>query len=177
MTYPSHQKELATFAGGCFWCVQHDFDHVNGVLSTTVGYIGGHQNHPSYEQVCEGTTGHVEAIQIAYDPRKISYPELLLIFLHMIEPKRADGQFCDIGSQYRPVIFYHNDAQKKYAQEVIAQIEQSMGLLSVDLMPASVFYPAEDYHQKFYQKQTAHYERYRKGSGRERRLKDIWEKH
>jgi peptide-methionine (S)-S-oxide reductase len=173
MSHPLH-NELATFAGGCFWCVQHDFDHVKGVLTTTVGYTGGRQKDPSYEQVCSGSTGHTEAIQIAFDPQTISYPELLHSFLHMIEPKRADGQFCDIGSQYRPVIFYHSDAQRQAALEALRELETAMGPISVDVLAASPFYPAEGYHQKFYQKQTEHYDRYRRGSGRERRLKDIW---
>ncbi len=166
MSSHDNQNELATFAGGCFWCVQHDFDHVKGVLSTAVGYTGGSTNQPNYEQVCEGTTGHVEAIQIVYDPQTISYRELLHIFLHMIEPKRADGQFCDIGSQYRPVIFYHSDAQMDIAEKEIEALEKSLGPLSVAIEPASPFYPAEAYHQKFYQKQTEHYDRYRKASGR-----------
>lgn len=159
-------KDIATFAGGCFWCVQHDFDHVPGVLSTTVGYTGGYQSHPSYQQVTTGTTGHVEAIQIVYDPQAISYQELLKMFFHMIEPQRADGQFCDIGSQYRPVIFFHNAIQKESAEEAIQELEKVMSGISVAIEPAAPFYPAEEYHQKFYIKQHAHYERYHKASGR-----------
>jgi len=170
------QKHLATFAGGCFWCVQHDFDHVIGVLSTSVGYTGGHTLHPTYQQVCEGTTGHVEAIQIEFDPHRISYQELLTYFLRGIEPNRSAGQFCDIGTQYRPVIFYHNAEQKQIAERVIQQLESAMGPFAVAIEPSTAFYPAEEHHQKFYKKEPEHYERYTQGSGREKRLKDIWDK-
>lgn len=179
--YPGYlmtsEREIATFAGGCFWCVQQDFDHVTGVLSTSVGYTGGHLSHPTYEQVCEGATGHVEAIQIAFDPKQISYQKLVTLFLHGIEPHRSEGQFCDVGAQYRPVIFFHNEEQKQIAKNVIQQLEKTMGSFAVAIEPASAFYPAEEYHQKFYQKEAGHYERYSKGSGRAKRLKDIWGKH
>jgi peptide-methionine (S)-S-oxide reductase len=156
--------------------VQHDFDHVPGVLSTVVGYTGGHVTAPSYEQVSNGKTGHVEAIQISFDTKKISYQELLLVFLHGIDPKQSEGQFCDIGTQYRPVIFYHDDQQKQIAIELIQKLEKTMGLFAVAIEPATAFFPAEEYHQKFYHKQSSHYQRYSKGSGREKRLKDIWGK-
>jgi methionine-S-sulfoxide reductase len=135
------------------------------VLSTTVGYTGGRSNAPTYEEVCGGETGHVEAIQIVYDGALLKYERLVYVFLHMIEPSRADGQFCDVGSQYRPVIFYHSPEQKRIAEEALTALKKNMDV-AVKVLPAAPFYPAEEYHQKFYQKQTAHYERYRKGSGR-----------
>lgn len=153
--------ELATFAGGCFWCTQHDFDELKGVVSTTAGYTGGTKVNPSYEEVCSGKTGHVEALQLSYDPEKISYEKLLDVYWHSIDPTRTDGQFCDIGSQYRPVIFYHNEKQKQLAEKT--KKERSS---QVDIRPASTFYPAEEYHQKFYKKKPAHYQAYHRASGR-----------
>lgn len=157
---------IATFAGGCFWCTQHDFDHVKGVLSTAAGYIGGTTKNPTYEEVCSGSTGHVEAIQITYDPSKVSYQQLLTIYWKSIDPTRSDGQFCDVGSQYRPLIFYHNEDQKKWAETSKKALIASGKHVVVDILPAPVFYPAEEYHQQYYKKNPARYQSYRDNSGR-----------
>ncbi len=172
------QSEVATFAGGCFWCTQHEFDRVRGIISTIAGYTGGAMKHPSYKEVCSGATGHVEALQIEFDPSKITFRQLLDIYWRSIDPTTQKGQFCDIGSQYRPIIFYHNERQH---QEALASkralIESNVvAHVLVDILPASPFFPAEDYHQKYYQKSPTRYELYHAGSGRDRRLKEIWEK-
>jgi len=167
------QTEHAAFAGGCFWCVQHAFDDIDGVLSTQVGYTGGTVKSPTYEQVCSGTTGHFEAIQITFDPSKISYKKLLDIYWHNIDPTKTDGQFCDIGSQYRPAIFYHDESQKKIAEESKKELLKTKNIV-VEILPAQPFYPAEDYHQKYYQKSPFRYELYDLGSGRKNRLKELW---
>lgn len=168
--------DVATFAGGCFWCVQHDFDDVDGVVSTTAGYTGGHVANPTYEQVSAGKTGHVESVQVVYDPSKISYEQLLDVYWHNIDPTRDDGQFCDNGNQYRPVIFYHNAKQKqlaeKYKQRLIA--ENKIRPIKVEILPAQTFYPAEEYHQEYYKKNPIRYKYYRYNCGRDARLKQIW---
>lgn len=170
------EDETATFAGGCFWCVQHDFDEVDGVVSTTAGYTGGTVANPTYEQVSAGKTGHVESVQVTYDPSKVSYEQLLNVYWHNIDPTRSDGQFCDKGNQYRPVIFYHNAMQKelaeKYKQRLIA--ENKIKPIEVEILPAQTFYPAEEYHQEYYQKNPIRYKYYRFNCGRDARLRQIW---
>lgn len=160
--------DQATFAGGCFWCTQSDFDLLPGVLSTQVGYTGGKKIYPTYAEVCSGKTGHVEAIQILYDPKKISYEALLDAYWQSIDPTRSDGQFCDIGTQYRPIIFYHNEKQRELAEESKRSVK--MKPVKVEILPAETFYPAEEYHQEYYKKKPAEYEYYRSHSGREKRL-------
>jgi peptide methionine sulfoxide reductase msrA/msrB len=169
--------EIATFAGGCFWCTESDFEKVGGVREAVSGYTGGHVENPSYEQVCSGETGHVEAIQVTYDPTMVSYKELLDVFWRHVDPTDPAGQFADRGSQYRPVIFYHNDEQKRVAAESkveLAKSERFDKQITTEILPASTFYPAEDYHQDYYKKRPLRYKSYRKGSGRDRFLKSVW---
>ncbi len=170
--------ERATFAGGCFWCVQHAFDHVFGVATTKVGFTGGDKKNPTYEEVSTGTTGHVEALQITYDPKEISYKKILDIYWHSIDPIQSDGQFCDIGPQYRPIIFYHSEEQRRLAERSKKELQKSQqnGPISVEILPAKTFYPAEDYHQEYYKKSPIRYKFYRDNSGRDKRLKEIWGK-
>lgn len=166
------KAEVATFAGGCFWCMQHDFDVVDGVTSTTAGYTGGKKVDPTYEEVSAGKTGHVEAVQVTFDPEKISYQKLLDVYWHNIDPTRNDGQFCDDGSQYRPVIFYSDDTQKKLAQESRQEIPIKPN--RVEILPAQTFYPAEEYHQEYWEKNPIRYKFYRYHCGRDARLKELW---
>ena len=145
----------ATFAGGCFWCMEKPFDQLEGVISTTSGYTGGHEPEPSYKEVSAGWTGHTEAIEIIYDPQKISYGQLLEIFWHNIDPTVKDRQFCDWGSQYRSAIFYHNPEQEKEAlesREIVAKTHFHDQTIHTEITPATTFYPAEDYHQNYYKK-------------------------
>lgn len=165
----------ATFAGGCFWCMQPPFDALKGVISTTVGYTGGQQPHPTYEEVSAGGTGHAESIQIVYDPAVITYQKLLEVFWHNIDPTTPDREFCDEGSQYRSAIFYHDETQKRLAEASKEEIEDGKKLHVVtQIVPASTFYPAEDYHQKYYRKNPVRYEFYRLSCGRDRRLRELW---
>ena len=169
----STSTETATFAGGCFWCMQEPFDTIDGVISTTVGYTGGSVENPTYEQVCGGKTGHVEAIQIVFDPKKVSYKRLLTAYWHNIDPTQKKGQFCDIGAQYEPIIFYYSQEQKKEAEASKAALQ--MEPVVVEIRPASTFYPAESYHQKYYQTHQGQYERYHDARGRDDRLKALWQ--
>ena len=167
----------STFAGGCFWCTESDFEKVDGVREVVSGYIGGHVENPSYEQVSAGETGHVEAIQVRYDPTKVSYKELLDVFWRHVDPTDPAGQFADRGSQYRPVIFYHNDEQKRLAEETKDELGRSGRFekeITTEIVPASTFYPAEDYHQDYYKKKPLRYKFYRQGSGRDQFLKGVW---
>ena len=168
------QAAIATFAGGCFWCMEPPFDDVKGVRSTTSGYTGGPQKNPTYRQVSDGKTGHCEALQVEYDPTKVTYEELLQVYWHNIDPTTGGRQFCDWGNQYRPEIFYHDDAQKAAAEASKREVEKKFGEVAVKITPASVFYPAEEYHQDFYAKEPDHYHEYRAGCGRDRRLKELW---
>jgi peptide-methionine (S)-S-oxide reductase len=167
----------ATFAGGCFWCMEPPFDKLEGVVSTTSGYIGGHQENPTYQGVSAGGTGHAEAVEILYDPDKISYGELLDVFWHNIDPITANRQFCDSGSQYRSAIFYHDEAQQRLAEQSKRALEQS-GRFSqpivTEIVPATTFYPAETYHQDYYRKNTLRYKFYRYSCGRDQRLEELW---
>ena len=169
----------ATFAGGCFWCMEPPFDKLEGVISTTSGYIGGHQENPTYQEVSAGGTGHAEAVEILYDPDKISYGELLDVFWHNIDPITANRQFCDSGSQYRSAIFYHDEAQHHLAEQSKRALEQS-GRFSqpivTEIVPATTFYPAETYHQDYYRKNPLRYKFYRYSCGRDQRLEELWGK-
>ncbi len=167
----------ATFAGGCFWCMESPFDKLPGVVSVTVGYTGGKLKNPTYEEVSAGGTGHAESIQIVYDPQKISYEKLLTVFWHNIDPTVKDRQFCDVGNQYRTAIFYHDEEQKKLAEESRAALEKDKpfpGTIVTEIVPAGEFYPAEEYHQHYYKKNPIRYAFYRTSCGRDRRLKELW---
>lgn len=170
------KEETAIFASGCFWCTQSDFDGVKGVVSTTAGYTGGNVANPTYEDVSGGNTGHVESLQVKYDPNVVSYQELLDFYWHSIDPTRNDGQFCDKGAQYRPVIFYYNENQKKLAEKSKNALEAGKLIhpVLVDILPAKTFYPAEEYHQKYYVKNPLRYKFYRYSCGRDKRLKELW---
>jgi methionine-S-sulfoxide reductase len=169
--------EKATFAGGCFWCMEPPFEKLEGVRSVTSGYTGGTVNNPTYQQVSSGATGHAEAVEIVYDPAKVSYERLLDVFWMNVDPTDPQGQFADKGSQYRTAIFYHSEEQKRLAEESKARLAQSGKFdkpLVTAIAPAGAFYPAEDYHQDYYKKNTVHYKLYRLGSGRETFLKRTW---
>ena len=170
-------RAKATFAGGCFWCMQPPFEHLDGVLATTVGYTGGHTPHPTYEQVSAGGTGHAESVQIEYDPAKISYGQLLDIFWHNIDPLTPNAQFCDHGDQYRTAIFYHDDTQRRLAEESKQRLEQSKRFdrpIVTQIVAATEFYPAEEYHQNYHEKNPVRYRYYRWGCGRDKRLHELW---
>ena len=171
--------EKAIFAGGCFWCMEPPYDKLDGVISTTSGYTGGNKENPTYKEVSRGGTGHTEAIQIVYDPTRISYEELLNEFWHNIDPTNANGQFCDRGSQYRSEIFYQNDEQKKLATQskaALIELKPFAAPVVTGVTQASRFYPAENYHQDYYQKNPVRYKFYRYGCGRDQRLKELWGK-
>lgn len=172
----SDRSAKATLAGGCFWCMEPPFDKLDGVISTTVGYTGGHRKNPTYQEVSSGTTGHAEAIQIVYDPKKITYDELLEVFWQNIDPTDDGGQFCDRGNQYRTAIFYHDEQQKRLAEESKKALIESKRFKEVatETTAASTFYPAEEYHQDYYKKNPIRYKYYRYGCGRDRRLKELW---
>ena len=169
----------ATFAGGCFWCMEPPFDKLDGVLSTTSGYTGGNTVNPSYEQVSAGKTGHTEAVQIIYDPSKISYENLLKVFWRNIDPTTPNRQFCDRGSQYRAGIFYHDDEQKRFAEISKQALEKDKPFplpVVTEITESTVFFPAEEYHQDYYKKNPIRYRFYRSGCGRDRRLEELWGK-
>jgi peptide-methionine (S)-S-oxide reductase len=169
--------EKATFAGGCFWCMEPPFDALPGVAATTSGYTGGETKRPTYEQVSMGRTGHFEAVQIEYDPEKVSYEKLLEVFWRNVDPTDGGGQFCDRGPQYRTGIFVHNEEQRRLAFESRRKLEAS-GLLEktvvTEVYAATEFYPAEEYHQDYYLKNPFRYKFYRRGCGRDRVLKKLW---
>ena len=170
MPFTEKKYRKATFGGGCFWCMQPPFEKVPGVISVAAGYTGGGKPHPSYEEVSGGLTGHIEAVDITYDPARVSYEGLLEIFWANIDPTQAGGQFNDIGPQYQTAIFIHDDEQKRLASLSMKQLEIS-GLykapLQTRILPAGEFYAAEDYHQQYYKKNPAHYNMYKTASGRE----------
>jgi peptide methionine sulfoxide reductase msrA/msrB len=169
--------ETATFAGGCFWCVESDFEKVSGVVEVTSGYTGGHEENPTYEAVSTGTTGHVEAIQVHYDSQKVSYGELLDIFWRHVDPTDDGGQLVDRGPQYRTAIFYHNDTQRKLAKaskEALTRSGRFEKPIVTEIVPLQMFYPAEDYHQNYHKKDPMRYQQYRLGSGRDRFIKRVW---
>ena len=165
----------ATFAGGCFWCMEKPFDELDGVVSTTSGYTGGHTSNPTYGEVSAGRTGHAEAVEILYDASKISYAQLLEVFWRNIDPLTPDGQFCDRGSQYRSAIFYHDDEQERLARESKERLELSGSFKIVtEINPADDFFAAEEYHQDYYKKNPFRYRIYRFGCGRDKRLEQVW---
>jgi peptide-methionine (S)-S-oxide reductase len=167
--------ERATFAGGCFWCMEPPFEKIPGVASVTSGYTGGQKVNPSYEEVSAGGTGHAESVDIVYDPAKVTYAQLLDVFWHNVDPTQGDGQFCDHGHQYRTAIFYHDAEQKRLAEESKEKVQAKLQRPVVtEIVAASRFYPAEEYHQDFYKKNPVRYYTYRAGCGRDRRLKDLW---
>jgi peptide-methionine (S)-S-oxide reductase len=178
-TAPTSGKEAtAIFAGGCFWCVEADFEKLPGVLRAESGYTGGQVANPTYEQVSHGGTGHAEAARIIYDPAKVTYPQLLDYFWHHIDPTVKDRQFCDIGAQYRSAIFYQNEEQRSAAQANKAALEKSGKLPQIftEIVAAGPFYLAEDYHQDYYKKNPLRYSLYRKGCGRDARIAEVWGK-
>lgn len=169
--------ELATFAGGCFWCLQPSYDKLHGVIKTVVGYTGGAEKDPTYDEVAHGRTGHVEAIRILYDPQKVKFEELVEEFWRNIDPTQADGQFADRGPQYRTVIFYHDDNQKAAAEKAKAMLEESGKFkkpIATRIQAAGEFYQAEEYHQEYYKKNEAHYRLYKIGSGRADFIEKVW---
>jgi methionine-S-sulfoxide reductase len=169
--------EKAVFAGGCFWCMQPAFDRLEGVISTVVGYTGGTVENPTYEQVCSGKSGHTEAIEIVFDPEKISFRELVETFWKNINPIQPNGQFADRGSQYRTVIFYHNEDQRRMAEISKRELEESGKFgssIETEVQPAGRFYEAETYHQEYYLKEPMRYTLYKIGSGRESFLEKVW---
>jgi peptide-methionine (S)-S-oxide reductase len=175
VTKPKTATATAVFAGGCFWCMEPPFDKLPGVMATTSGYTGGSKVDPTYEQVSAGDTGHVEAVQITYDPKLVSYEKLLEVFWHNVDPLDKGGQFCDRGSTYTSAIFYANDEQKKIAEQSKAAIENKLGKPVVTtIRPAATFYAAEDYHQDYYQKNPLRYKYYRYSCGRDQRLEQLW---
>jgi len=170
-------QAVATFGGGCLWCVEEAFDMVPGVTATVSGYMGGHTPDPTYRQVSTGSTGHNEVVQVSYDPAKVGYAQLLDVFWRNIDPTQANGQFCDHGSQYRSEIFYHDDAQRKAAEASKAALTKNKpfaGDVHTLVTRAGRFYPAEEYHQDYYRKNPVRYSYYKTGCGREARLKEIW---
>ncbi len=167
----------ATFAGGCFWCVEEAFEAVPGVVSAVSGYIGGQVARPTYEQVSAGRTGHAEAVEVAYDTAKVSYEQLLQVFWRNIDPLAVDRQFCDVGRQYRSAIFYHDEAQRRAAEASQRSIEDSKRFerpIATAIVAAGEFYPAEEYHQGYYQKNPVRYKFYKWNCGRAQRLEELW---
>ena len=169
--------EKAVFAGGCFWCMEAPFDRLPGVVSVIPGYIGGSKKNPTYEEVSAGGTGHAEAVEIVYDPAKISYDKLLTVFWHNIDPTVKNRQFCDSGNQYRSAIFYNTKEQRSVALSSKAVLEKSKPFkapIVTEIVQAGEFYPAEDYHQHYYKKNPIRYKYYRNSCGRDQRLKELW---
>lgn len=176
MMMESEKLAKATFAGGCFWCMEPPFDKLDGVISTTSGYTGGQKENPTYKEVSAGGTGHAESVQVVYDPTKVSYEQLLAVFWKNIDPTVDDQQFCDHGDQYRTAIFYHNEEQKQLAEASEVPVKERFGTVYTEIVPASTFYPAEEYHQDYYQKNPLRYKFYRTTCGRDARLEDLWGK-
>jgi peptide-methionine (S)-S-oxide reductase len=174
-TTPDRATATATFAAGCFWCVEQAFDSVPGVLSTTSGYTGGRTPNPTYEQVSTGTTGHTEAVEVTYDPAKVSYETLLQTFWHNVDPLDGAGQFCDRGQQYRRAIFYHSEGQREQAEASKREVAGQLGKpIAATIAPAGPFYAAETYHQDYYTKNPVRYKFYKWSCGRAQRLDEIW---
>jgi peptide-methionine (S)-S-oxide reductase len=173
----AQERAKATFAGGCFWCMEPPFDKLDGVISTTSGYTGGRTANPTYQEVSAGTTGHAEAVEVVYDPRKVTYAQLLEVFWRNIDPTTPDRQFCDVGSQYRAAIFYRDETQRGLAEQSKQAVARRLGRPVVtEVAPAATFYVAEEYHQDYYRKNPIRYRFYRAGCGRDQRLEQIWGK-
>src|SRR2546427_4311376 len=167
--------DTATFAGGCFWSMEHPFDQLDGVASVTVGYMGGRTSRPSYEDVSSGETGHLESVQVVYDPRRLGYEKLLDAFWHNIDPLTADGQFCDHGPQYQTAVFYRNASQRRLAEDSKVQVARRFRRpVATQIRAAGLFTAAEDYHQHYYRTHAIAYKAYRLGCGRDRRLQELW---
>lgn len=173
----SESYELATFAGGCFWCMVKPFDEEDGIIEVVSGYTGGTKDNPTYQEVCSETTGHYEAVQIKFDPEVYPYEKLLKTYWMQIDPTDPGGQFFDRGHSYKTVIFYHNDEQKRLAEESKRELAESGRFdkpIATEILPASTFYLAEEYHQQFYKKNPTRYNQYSKGSGREDFKRNFW---
>lgn len=171
------QGAKATFAGGCFWCMEEAFEKVDGVSSVVSGYAGGTKASPTYKEVSSGGTGHTEAVEVTYDPGNVTYGELLKVFWRNIDPTDGSGQFCDKGSQYRSAIFYRDEAQKRLIEESLQSLKDTKPFdepIVTEIAPASMFYPAEDYHQDYYKRNPIRYRYYKYGCGRAQRLKALW---
>ena len=179
-TSPADRRLLtATFAGGCFWCMEEAFEKVNGVVSVTSGYTGGTVANPGYEQVSAGSTGHAESIEVQYDPDKITYPQLLDVFWHNVDPLTKDRQFCDVGHQYRTAIFYHDGEQRQQAEaskQALVDSKRFSQPIVTEIVQAGPFYPAETYHQDYYKKNPVRYKFYKFNCGRAQRLEALWGK-
>lgn len=176
--FATNQQETAIFAGGCFWCMEPPFDKLDGVISTTSGYTSGHTKNPTYKEISTGSTGHTEAIKIIFNPEKVSYTELLDVFWKNIDPVAVNRQFCDIGSQYRSGIYYLGEMQAQAAKLSLQQLEKTKFFtedIATEILAASIFYPAEDYHQDYYLKNPIRYKYYRYRCGRDLRLKELWQ--
>ena len=176
---PADSRPLAkaTFAGGCFWCMEPPFDKLAGVIAVTSGYTGGHKKDPTYQAVSAGGTGHTEAVEIVYDPAKVTYAKLLEVFWHNIDPITPNAQFCDHGTQYRSAIFYHDATQRQLAEASQQALEASQRFkapIVTEIAPVAEFYPAEEYHQHYYQKNPVRYKFYRYNCGRDQRLRELW---
>lgn len=173
----SGERAVAVFAGGCFWCTESDFDKVPGVLSTTSGYTGGRVENPTYEQVSSGSTGHIESVRVAYDPRRVSYAALVDHFFRTIDPLDGGGQFCDRGSQYRSAIFVANEQERRVVEGIKVKLAEALSKpIATDILPAARFYPAEAYHQDYYKKNPIRYKFYRHNCGRDARVEKVWGK-
>lgn len=172
----SAQVATAIFAGGCFWCIEADFEKLAGVMKAESGYTGGQLENPTYEQVSHGGTGHAEAIRVTYNPKQVSYEKLLDYFWRHIDPTVKDQQFCDVGNQYRSAIFYQNESEKKAAEASKATLERAGKLARIytEIVPANTFYLAEDYHQDYYKKNPIRYKYYRNSCGRDARVSEVW---
>lgn len=169
--------EKATFAGGCFWCMEPPFDALPGVVSTTSGYMGGPKRNPTYEEVSSGTTGHAEVLQVVYDPKKVGYEKLMEVYWRNVDPTVKDRQFCDSGSQYRTAVFYHTPEQKRIAEASKAKVEATKPFKAAIVTPvqaAGDFWPAEEYHQDYYKKNPVRYKFYSTNCGRAARLEELW---
>ena len=166
---------LATFAGGCFWCMEPPFDELDGVLATVSGYAGGAEERPTYDEVSSGGTGHAEVVRVVYDPRRVTYARLLEVFWHNVDPTVEDRQFCDWGRQYRTAIFAHGEEQKRQAEATKREVAAELGVpIVTSVEAAGAFWPAEEYHQDFYRKSSVRYRTYRLGCGRDARLRELW---
>jgi peptide-methionine (S)-S-oxide reductase len=171
----AEEYKSAVFAGGCFWCLEKPFDELPGVIETQSGYTGGSVRNPTYEQVSSGSTGHVEAVRVTYDPGKVSYGKLLSVFWRNIDPTDSGGQFCDRGTQYRSAVFFADAGEQDEALRQKAQLEKENGMRVVtEILPRAEFYSAEEYHQDYYMKNPLRYHFYRQGCGRDQRLRQIW---
>lgn len=170
------QTKEAVFAGGCFWCLEGPFDALPGVMETEAGYTGGQMSNPTYEQVSSGTSGHIEAMRVVYDPGQLDFEKLLDVFWRNIDPTDAGGQFCDRGPQYRSAIFFADEVEESIARASKSRLEEARGFkIATEILPRKEFYPAEEYHQDYYRKNPLRYHFYRQGCGRDQRLKQLWE--